>query len=194
MKIIHYPHPTLRYKSKPIRRIDGEFREIVKSMFGLMYEAKGIGLAANQVDLPLRFFICNLAAAPGEGEEVVFLNPVVSRPKGNEEREEGCLSIPGVYAPVRRPESVHLEAFSLDGDAISLELDGLLARVVQHEVDHLDGVLFIDRLSETVEMDTQPQLEEFTLDYQSRLDVGSADDADAIAEKRVKWEQKYAIS
>ncbi len=103
MKIIHYPHPTLRHRSKPVRRVDAKLKSMISEMFDLMYEASGIGLAANQVDLPLRFFVCNLAGERGEGEELVFINPVISRPKGNEEREEGCLSLPGVCAPVKRP-------------------------------------------------------------------------------------------
>ena len=193
MNIIPYPHPTLRYASKPVRRVDAELRAIISEMFDLMYDAKGIGLAANQVALPLRFFICNLAAERGEGEEQVFINPIISRPKGNEERDEGCLSIPGVYAPVRRPEAIHLEAYSLDGDAISADLDGMMARVVQHETDHLDGVLFIDRLSETAEMDVRPQLDEFEIDFKSRRDVGSIPSDEQIKIERDIWEEKYAV-
>lgn len=193
MKIVHYPHPTLRHKSKPVRRVDADLRSIIREMFDLMYEAKGVGLAANQVDLPLRFFICNLAAEPGEGEELVFLNPVLSRQKGNSERDEGCLSIPGIYAPVRRPEAVHLEAYTLEGQAISADLEGMLARVVQHEVDHLDGVLFIDRLSETVEMDVKPQLHEFIVDFDSRRQTGGIPDDTQLAAQRAEWENKYAM-
>ena len=103
MEIVHYPHPTLRHQSKPVRRVDTELREIVREMFRLMYEAEGVGLAANQVDLPLRLFVVNLGTERGEDKELVFINPVISGPKGNDEAEEGCLSIPKVYAPVRRP-------------------------------------------------------------------------------------------
>src|SRR5205085_1806900 len=104
LKIITYPHPTLRYVAKPIRRVDADLRKIVQEMFSLMYESKGIGLAAPQVALPLRLFLINLAGKQGEGEELVFINPVISHPKGSDEAEEGCLSLPGLYGPVIRPK------------------------------------------------------------------------------------------
>ena len=97
MQIITYPHYTLRYKSQPLTRVDAALRKLVAEMFDLMYEANGVGLAGNQVDLPLRLFVVNMAAEPGEGEELVFINPVLSQPKGKEEGEEGCLSLPGLY-------------------------------------------------------------------------------------------------
>ncbi len=159
-----------------------------------MYAANGIGLAANQVDLPLRLFICNLAATPGEGEEHVFLNPVLSRARGQEEREEGCLSLPGLYAPVRRPEFVRLQAYSLQGEEIQMDLDGLLSRVVQHEVDHLNGVLFTDRLSATQEMNVQPVLEEFELEFRSRRQSGEIPLDAELTARRTQWEQDYAVT
>ena len=193
MKIIHYPHPTLRHRSKPVRRVDDQLRSIIGEMFDLMYEAAGIGLAANQVDLPLRLFICNLAAERGEGEEHVFINPIVSRPKGNEERDEGCLSLPGIYAPVKRPATVQFEAYGLDGTSVRAELEGMMARVVQHEVDHLDGVLFIDRLSSTAEMNVKPELEDFELEFQNRRHCGDIPDDAGVAERLAALEQKYAV-
>ncbi len=193
MRIITYPHPTLRHVSKPVRRVDASLRATIRQMFELMYEANGIGLAANQVDLPLRFFICNLAAAPGEGEELVFLNPVLSRPKGQSEREEGCLSLPGLYAPVKRPESIQLEAYSMEGEPIKAELDGLIARVIQHETDHLDGVLFTDRLSPTVELNIQAALQEFELDFQSRRTTGEIPSDQSIAARLAELERQYAL-
>ena len=97
MKIISYPHPALRHKSKPLRRVDSQLHETVRSMFELMYAAKGVGLAANQIDLPIRLFVANLEGDPAKGEELVFLNPIISHPKGPDEQEEGCLSLPGLY-------------------------------------------------------------------------------------------------
>jgi peptide deformylase len=191
LKIIHYPHPTLRHVSKPIRRVDAELRAIIGEMFELMYEANGIGLAANQVDLPLRLFVSNLAGRPDEGEELVFINPVISRPKGHSEREEGCLSLPGLYAPVRRPESVHFQAYSLQGEPIEAQLDGMMARVVQHEVDHLDGVLFIDRLSPTAGMNVTDILGEFELDFDSKRGTGEIPDDAAIAARQAEFEKRY---
>ena len=167
--------------------------DLVEQMFELMYAAKGIGLAANQVDLPLRLFICNLTATRGEGEEYVFVNPVLSRHKGLSEREEGCLSFPGLYAPVRRPETVRLQAYSLAGAEIQLELDGLMSCVVQHEVDHLDGVLFIDRLSPTHELNVRPVLEEFELEFKSRRQAGEIPRDLEIAARLADIERIYAV-
>jgi peptide deformylase len=148
VRIVKYPHPTLRYKSKDLRRVDAELRRMVRQMFDAMYEHEGIGLAANQVDLPYRFFILNLAADPAaKDEEHVFINPVISQPRGMAEDREGCLSFPEIYAPVRRPEKILLQAYTLAGQEVCYELDGLLGRAVQHEAEHLDGKLFIDRLS-----------------------------------------------
>ena len=147
MQIIKYPHPTLRHVSKPLRRVDRELRDIVRGMFALMYEHKGIGLAANQVDLPYRLFVLNVENDPEKKDaEHVFINPVISQRHGMAEREEGCLSFPRIYAPVRRPEKVTLAAYDLSGREIRYELSGLFARAAQHEVDHLDGKLFIDFL------------------------------------------------
>lgn len=191
MEIVIYPHPTLRHKSKPVKRVDRQLRDMVRNMFQLMYEFKGVGLAANQVDLPLRLFIVNLTCDPDEGEEHVFVNPVVSRPKGNDEKEEGCLSFPGVYAQVKRPEKVILNAYDLDGKEIEAELNGMLARVVQHELDHLDGVLFVDRLSETGRLATQEALDEFELAFNGRRDRGEIASDAQIRSRLREWEQKY---
>ena len=148
MRIVKYPHPTLRYKSKDLRRVDADLRRMVREMFDAMYAHEGIGLAANQVDLPYRLFILNLTAdSSAKDEEHVFINPVISQPRGMAEDREGCLSFPEIYAPVRRPEKISLQAYTLAGQEVCYDLDGLLGRAVQHESDHLDGKLFIDRLS-----------------------------------------------
>lgn len=148
MRIIKYPHPTLRYKSKELRRVDAELRKIVSQMFDLMYLQKGIGLAANQIDLPYRLFIINLTGDPAaRDEEMVFINPVISRQSGSAEAEEGCLSFPEIFAQVKRPERAFVTAYNLAGEEKSYQTDGLFARAVQHEYDHLDGILFIDRLT-----------------------------------------------
>ncbi|QGJ72239.1 Peptide deformylase [Planctomycetales bacterium 10988] len=166
LTIIKYPHPTLRHSSKPVKKVDAWLKDAVAQMFELMYEANGIGLAANQVDLPYRLFVLNLSGDPENKEaEQVIINPVLSRPKGNATAEEGCLSFPGVYADVRRPETIHLKAFDLSGKMIDEDLDGLYSRAVQHETDHLDGKLFIDRLGETQLLELKDQLEEFNIEF-----------------------------
>ena len=191
MQIVAYPHPTLRYKSKPIRRVDAELKKIVSEMFDLMYKAKGVGLAANQVDLPLRLFVVNEASDPDEGEELVFINPVLTKPKGSATREEGCLSLPELYGEVTRPERIHIQAYNLQGELIEGELSGLLGRIVQHETDHLDGVLFIDRLTETGQMKLRDELHELMLDFESKSRTGEIPSDEEIVARRAEWEAKY---
>ncbi|RIK86986.1 MAG: peptide deformylase [Planctomycetota bacterium] len=173
LQIIHYPHPTLRHVSKPLKRVDAELKQMVARMFELMYEHEGVGLAANQVDLPYRLFVANPEGDPNNADaEFVFINPVIKKGTGQHEKEEGCLSIPGVYAPVVRKEKIAVQAYTLEGEEISGELDGLFARIVQHEIDHLDGRLFIDRLTPTQLADISEALEEFEIDFDSKRGVG----------------------
>lgn len=191
LQIVCYPHPALRHKSKPIKRVDADLKRIIHEMFTLMYAANGIGLAANQVNLPFRLFVVNLAATPDEGEELVFLNPVLAQPKGNEEYEEGCLSLPQLYAPVRRPQQITVQAYNLRGEEVSATLDGMLARVVQHEYDHLDGVLFTDRVKATAMADVQPVLDSFESEFGRRRQQGEIPSDEQIAQQLQQWEQKY---
>lgn len=190
MQIIQFPHPTLRHVSKPLRRVDAELHRIVRQMFDLMYAANGIGLAANQVDLPYRLFIINLTAdAQARDQEFVFINPVLSERKGSSEAEEGCLSLPGLYGQVRRPERVVLNAYTLGGQEVTLKLDDLFARAVQHELDHLDGVLFIDHLTPTGQVEARPAIEEFTRQYAGQRARGELPDDAAIAERLSELEK-----
>jgi peptide deformylase len=191
VKIVAYPHPTLRYVSKPVRKVNADFRKVVREMFDLMYEAKGIGLAANQVDLPLRLFIINLAAKPGDGEELVFINPVLSKHRGSDEAEEGCLSLPGLYGQVVRPKTVRVEAYNLQGQEVKVDLSGLLAKCVQHENDHIDGVLFPDRMPELTRAALLDQLAEFETDFTSRRSTGEIPSDEDIAKARAEWEGRF---
>jgi peptide deformylase len=191
--IITYPHPTLRRVSKPLKRVDAELRTKIREMFEMMYAAKGIGLAANQVDLPLRLFIVNLEAKPDAGEELVFINPVISLPRGgSEEMEEGCLSLPGLYGQVVRPKQVRINAYSLDGQEIRLDATGLFARCVQHELDHLDGVLFPDRMSAGARADIVEGLDEFEAEFRSKRETGGVASEEQIAKQWADWEARYA--
>ena len=148
MRIVKYPHPTLRHKSRPLKRVDAELRKAIAEMFELMYQFHGIGLAANQVDLPYRVFILNVTGeAAAKDQEHVLINPTILKWSGTVEAEEGCLSFPEIYAPVRRSERIVAVAYNLAGEEKQYEVDGLFARAFQHENDHLDGKLFIDRLS-----------------------------------------------
>jgi peptide deformylase len=190
LQIVQYPHPTLRHVSKPLKRVDKELHATVREMFELMYAAKGVGLAANQVNLPYRLFIINLESDPkAVDQEKVFLNPVLTSRKGNAEAEEGCLSLPGLYADVKRPERIALNAYDLSGQEVNLELDGLFARAVQHEIDHLDGILFIDRLAPTAEMAVKDVLAEFEVQYAGQLERGEIPDDAAIAKRLAELEK-----
>jgi len=190
LQIIQYPHPTLRHRAKTLRRVDAELRKIVAEMFELMYEHEGVGLAANQVDLPYRLFIANAEGDPNAKEaEYVFINPVLSAPHGQNEDEEGCLSIPGIRAPVVRNTAVTIQAYDLAGNEFTGKVEGLMARIVQHETDHLDGTLFIDRLGPAHQAAIRSQLEEFQLAYQSKVETRELPDAEKIASRLRDLEQ-----
>ncbi len=173
LQVIHYPHPVLRHRSKPIKKVDAELRHLVAEMFELMYEHEGVGLAANQVGLPYRLFVANPQAdRDSEETEQVFINPVIRSGKGLAEAEEGCLSIPGVHAHVLRKDTVQIQAYDLAGNELNLNLDELPARIAQHEIDHLDGVLFIDRLAPAQLAEVRDQLADFELEFRSKSETG----------------------
>jgi len=190
LQIIHYPHPTLRHVSKPLKRVDAELRDMVAQMFELMYQHEGVGLAANQVDLPYRLFVANPSGDPSNKDaEYAFLNPVLRSGKEQEEGEEGCLSIPEVLGPVVRNKRITIEAYDLSGEAFVGEVDGLFARIAQHEVDHLDGKLFIDRLAPTQFAEIKDELEEFEIDFRSKREVGEMPTDEQIAERLAELEK-----
>lgn len=180
LKIVPHPHPALRWKSREINRIDAELKQMVSQMFELMYEARGVGLAANQVALPYRLFVINPTGDPEEtDQELVFLNPRISRRRGSEEGEEGCLSLPEVHAPVIRATHITVDAFDLTGQQFELELKDFPARVIQHEYDHLEGVLFTDRIAAEHLREAQPLLDDLVVQFRTMQDSGemAADDA-----------------
>ena len=191
LSIITHPHPTLRVCSRPIRRVDAQLRQIVAEMLDLMYEADGVGLAANQVNLPLRLFVANPTGSREEGEELVLLNPEIQFPKGNETAQEGCLSLPGLYGNVKRPKSVRVSAYDLSGNSIETEVDGFLARVIQHENDHLNGVLFFDRMSEESKRDINDQIQELEMDFRSKQETGGIASDEVLLEQLNQWYDKY---
>lgn len=192
LSIIEYPHPTLRIRSKPIRRVDQDLRDIAAQMLELMYEADGVGLAANQVDLPLRLFVANASGEKGSGEELVLLNPELQMPKGSESGQEGCLSLPGVSGQVKRPTSVRLSAYDLKGNPVERLVDGFLARVLQHENDHLDGILFFDRMSEEGKRELDDQLVELESDFRAKQRSGSIAGDEELVARLDTWYEKYA--
>ncbi len=149
MQIVLFPHPALRFPSVDVQRIDDALRATVRRMFDLMYELKGVGLAANQVGLPFRFFIVNPSGDPEkQEEEQVFINPLISSRRGSDVHEEGCLSLPKIYSDVERPAEITIDAFDLNGQSQKRKIKGFLARVIQHEYDHIEGFIFTDRIEE----------------------------------------------
>jgi peptide deformylase len=189
LRIVKYPHPALRHESKPLRRVDGELRKMVREMFDLMYEQKGVGLAANQVELPYRFFILNLEGDPAKAPEYVFLNPVISRRSGTVESEEGCLSFPEIYAPVKRSEKLVLSAYNLDGEEVNYDLSGFFARAIQHEYDHLDGVLFIDRLTPSGLLSVKQSLSDLEMEFRGDRERGVIPSDQEIAARLAELER-----
>jgi peptide deformylase len=179
LEIVNFPHPALRYASRPVTEIDDGLRATIRAMFNLMYAAKGIGLAANQVALPFRFFVLNLTADPERpDEERVFINPQIVKRHSSSEDEEGCLSLPGLYAKVRRARKIRVCAYDLEGKLVEYEAEELFSRAVQHEIDHLGGKLFIDYLEPLERRSLAEKLRVFELDYQKAQQSGSipADD------------------
>ncbi len=140
-QIRQYGDPVLRMRAAEVEEADDELRRITERMIGLMHDAEGVGLAATQVGILRRFFVCTL-----EGEDRVLVNPVVTPiGKDTEVEQEGCLSLGPIRVPVERAAKVKVDATDENGEPVSLELEGTDARVVQHELDHLDGTLIIDR-------------------------------------------------
>lgn len=143
--ILHYPDPRLRRKANPVPEVNDDVRQLVADMAETMYQAPGIGLAAIQVNEPWRVVVIDISETRDQLQ--VFINPEILYKEGEQEREEGCLSVPGIYEPVIRANRVRLRAFDRDGKPFELEVEGLLATCIQHEIDHLDGKVFVDYLS-----------------------------------------------
>lgn len=135
----------MREKAAPVEEIDGEIRQLIDDLVETMYDADGIGLAAPQVGVPLRIFVYDIRDP--EVEAGVLVNPEIVESSGSEKDEEGCLSLPGLTEVVERPESIVVRGLDADGSPVEFPAAGLLGRCIQHEKDHLDGVLFIDRVS-----------------------------------------------
>jgi len=194
LRIVPYPHPALRYESRPVTRIDDELRATTREMFDLMYAARGIGLAANQVGLPYRFFVLNLTADPEQkDQERVFINPEIIKRHSSTEEEEGCLSFPGLYAKVQRARKIKAQAFDLDGNLVETAADDLLGRAIQHETDHLSGRLFIDLLGPLARLSAMPRLREFEAKYRHGQAAGEYPDDAEIARQLDELASQTAV-
>ena len=151
--------PVLRTPTAPVTEIDGALKQLVDDMLETMYEAPGVGLAAPQVGVQKRFFVYDVGDGPG-----VVINPEIRETSGEWVHDEGCLSVPGLFWPITRPKVVHLVGLDIDGNQIEFEADELLARMFQHEVDHLDGTLLLSRLDGDQRKEAMRALRSRTLD------------------------------
>jgi len=192
MKIVHYPHPALRHAARPLTSIDQRIQKLVREMFDLMYEGRGLGLAGPQVELPYQVFIMNLKADPNQPEaERVWINPVIVDRKGSEEGEEGCLSFPGLYGKVRRAKWIRAQAYNLKGELEEVSATDLEARVWQHEVDHLHGDLFIDKMGPIAKLGVRSEVKKFEHDYRRAQERGEMP-PDLEIEKRLDELERLA--
>jgi len=144
-KILHYPNPKLRHTAKSVDNVDKEIQRLISDMFETMYEDNGIGLAATQIGIDLRIFVVDVHEK--NKNPIAFINPVIIEQAGEQKYPEGCLSLPGIFAEIKRAENIKIEALNKEGKNFTLEANGILAVAIQHEFDHLDGKLFIDHLS-----------------------------------------------
>ena len=154
--ILHYPDPHLRSKCAPVREFNADLAALAKRMVELMRTDAGVGLAAPQVGVPIRMFVMNLTGE--EADSHVFVNPVISHKQGKAEAEEGCLSLPSIHVQVTRATQCRITAQDLAGNSFELETQNLECRIWQHETDHLDGVLIIDRMGPSDRIATRDTL------------------------------------
>jgi peptide deformylase len=146
LTILHYPDSRLHTVAAPVKQIDDGIRALVKNMAETMYAAPGVGLAATQVNVHKQVIVMDISE--NRDDLITLINPQILASEGTEEREEGCLSVPGIYETVRRAERVTVQALNLAGEAVTIQADGLLAVCIQHEVDHLKGRVFVEYLSQ----------------------------------------------
>ena len=155
--ILHYPDPRLRLKANPVPEVNDDVRRLAADMAETMYQAPGIGLAAIQINELWRIVVIDISETRNQLQ--VFINPEILYREGEQEREEGCLSVPGIYEPVIRANRIRLRALDRDGKPFELEAEGMLATCIQHEIDHLDGKVFVDYLSRLKQTRIRKKLE-----------------------------------
>lgn len=157
LKILEFPDPRLRKKALPVEVVDDSLRELIDDMFETMYDAPGIGLAATQVDVHRRLLVADVST--DKDAPIVLINPVILEKDGVAITEEGCLSVPGYFEEVERADHIRVRYLDRNGEEQTSEFEGLLAVCVQHEIDHLDGKLFVDYLSEAKRQRIRKRLE-----------------------------------
>lgn len=145
LTILEFPDERLRQKAKPVGKVDDDIRKLIDDMFETMYAAPGIGLAATQVNVQRRLLVLDISEE--KNQPLALINPELLTREGQEESDEGCLSVPGVFEKVKRAEKIRIRALNRDGESFEMDANGLLAVCIQHEIDHLEGKLFVDYLS-----------------------------------------------
>jgi len=145
LETLHFPDPRLRTKAKPVKQVDNTVQKIVEDMFETLYEAPGIGLAATQVNIHRQIIVIDISEK--RNQPLCLINPKVLETKGEQSTEEGCLSVPGVFENIKRAKRITIEALDQKGESFTLTTEDLLAVCIQHEIDHLNGKLFVDYLS-----------------------------------------------
>jgi peptide deformylase len=162
--VVLYPEPVLRKVSEPVQEFDENLRAVVAAMFARMRKSNGVGLAAPQVGLRRRILVLNPGG--GEGDDIALVNPmIVAREGGRVVFDEGCLSFPGIYAEIGRPERCTVKAFGPSGETIEEEYDGFASRIIQHEYDHLEGILLVDRMSPAEKLKHKAALDDLVACY-----------------------------
>ena len=161
LTVLKYPSPALKKRTTPVERIGEEIFRLVEDMVETMIKEDGVGLAANQVGADARIFVMNTAPSDEEPNVLAFLNPIVLDQEGEIIDEEGCLSFPELYIKIARPQKVRVYAKDLYNEGFVLDLSGILARAVMHEMDHLNGVLYVDRAAVTEREKIERYLETF---------------------------------
>lgn len=157
LNILHFPDPRLRRVADPVEMVDDAMRELIDNMFETMYDAPGIGLAAPQIGVAKRLMVIDVSDE--NNEPLAFINPEIISVDGEKSYDEGCLSVPGYYESVTRPDVVRVRALDRNGDEFEMDADDLLAVCIQHEIDHLDGKLFVDHISNLKRQRIKRQLE-----------------------------------
>ena len=160
LDILKFPDPRLRKKALPVTAVDASIRKISRDMFETMYEANGIGLAATQVDIQKRIIVLDISEQ--HDRPVCLINPEILNTEGQELSEEGCLSVPGFFETVKRAEKIKVRALDENGKTLEIQADGMLAVCIQHEIDHLEGKLFVDYLSALKRQRIRKKLEKGT--------------------------------
>ena len=184
MHIVQYPHPALRWVSKPVREVTDEIRRFAREMLDLMYAAKGIGLAGNQVALPIQMFVLNPKSdAALTDHERVFINPKIVERKGIVQEEEGCLSLPGIFGKPKRAERIKIAALGLDGQPFDMDAEGLAARAIQHEVDHLQGILFTDKMNPLEKLRIIIKIREFEITFRRGQKAGETPSNEELSQR-----------